>query len=925
VNILKSTFIKIIKRKESPLFLVLFIAGLSLIGWLSGKMGLATYSLNFIPIPQLSVIILILLSILLGLIQSEKSGFVKSATTPVVILIALFSLYIFLNYFFKFTWEVEEIFIKNPERVGNVLIGRMSPITSLLFIFICLGLWGIRQNSSNIIRYVGGSFSMLVFLISSILLIGYLYKEPLLYGSQIIPVSLPSAICFLLYSITLLRIYELKFWTLNLIRDNKITRKLLKSFLPIVVLIVILQGFLITNFSFHLYNPTLSVILILFIVITITILVVYRVSAIEGAQIDRAEQTLRESENKYRTLVENVGEGIGFVSPDEEFLFANSAAERIFGVGKGELLGKNLKEFLSEEQYMNILNQTKIRTKGHSSTYEFELTRTDGKKRNVFITAVSQFDDNKKFIGADSIFRDITERKQAITELRESETKFKTVADYNYDWEFWLSNEKKFIYNSPSCERITGYKPIDFSDNPNLITQIIYPEDLSIYENHLDNNNENKTCGGIDYRIITRSGEIRWINHVCQSVFDESGINIGRRGSNCDITSRKNAEDLIIELNKELKKMNIDKDRFLSILGHDLRSPFNALLGLSEILKENIQEFHIDEIKNMAGDINKTAQSTFNLLEDILTWARAQQGKIPFKPQQLSIKEICKNILVTLNPSANAKKIAINYSATDNLNVFADADMIKTVLRNLVSNAIKFTNNGGAININAEQNSENVTISVSDNGIGIKPDNLAKLFDVGQVLTTTGTADEKGTGLGLLLCKEFVEKHQGKIWVESEVGKGSEFKFTLPFNAEPDEVSVVKNVVSSDEVESQIEKLKILITDDDETSRKFLGISVKQFAKEILYAQNGFEAVVACKDNPDVDLILMDIKMPEMDGFEATRQIRQLNKEVVIIVQTAFTDSGEKEKAKEAGCNDFISKPINKTLLKELIKKHFDN
>jgi PAS domain S-box-containing protein len=781
VENITSTLLKIIRRKESPLFLVLFIAGLSLLGWLSGQTWLATFSLNFIPIPHLSVIILVLLSIhLLWFIKSEKSGFVKSATTSLVLLIVVFNLYIFLNYFFKFTWEIEEIFIKNPERFGNVLIGRMSPITALLFIFISLGLWGIRQNTANTIKYVGGSFSLLVFLISSIILIGYLYKEPLLYGSQIIPVSLPSAICFLLYSITLLRIYELKFWTLNLIRDNKITRKLLKSFLPIVVIIIILQGFLITNFSFHLSNPTLSVVLILFIVITVTIFIVYRVSAIEGAQIERAEHALRESENKYRTLVENVGEGIGFVSPEEDFLFANSAAERIFGVGKGELLGKNLKAFLSEEQYMNILNQTKIRTKGQSSAYEFELTHPDGKKRNVFITAVPQFDDNKQFIGTHSIFRDITERKQAIVELRESETKFKTIADYNYDWEFWLSNENKFIYNSPSCERITGYKPIDFSNNPKLITQIIHPEDLPAYEYHHNLNIEINECSEIDYRIITLSGEVRWINHVCLSVYDDIGNSIGRRGSNRDITSRKNAENQIKELNIELKKLNVDKDRFISILGHDLRSPFTALLGLSEILEENIAEFQIDEIKNMAGDIKKTAQTTFNLLEDILMWARTQQGKIPFKPQQLSLKEICENILVTFNPIANSKTIAVNYSTTDNLNVFADIDMLKTVLRNLVSNAIKFTSNGGSIDIHAEQNLEYITITVSDNGVGISSANLTKLFDVGQVLTTKGTADEKGTGLGLLLCKEFVEKHGGNIWVESEVGKGSDFKFTLP-------------------------------------------------------------------------------------------------------------------------------------------------
>ena len=150
----------------------------------------------------------------------------------------------------------------------------------------------------------------------------------------------------------------------------------------------------------------------------------------------------------------------------------------------------------------------------------------------------------------------------------------------------------------------------------------------------------------------------------------------------------------------------------------------------------------------------------------------------------MSFADICKDILEILQPSANTKNITINYSAIDEINVFADKDMLKTVLRNLISNAIKFTNKNGAININSVENSGNVTISVSDNGIGISQDNLAKLFDISKVLTTKGTAEETGTGLGLLLCKEFVEKHGGKIWVESEYGKGSDFKFTMPIFTE---------------------------------------------------------------------------------------------------------------------------------------------
>jgi signal transduction histidine kinase len=231
-----------------------------------------------------------------------------------------------------------------------------------------------------------------------------------------------------------------------------------------------------------------------------------------------------------------------------------------------------------------------------------------------------------------------------------------------------------------------------------------------------------------------------------------------------------------------LHQLNADKDRFISILGHDLKNPFNNILGFSEILTDEIDSLNKDEIKAIAKNIHKSAQNSNNLLEDILMWARTQQGSMPFKPQNLSFSDIFKNIFEVLIPNAKVKNITINYSSPDGINVFADIDMLRTVLRNLVSNAIKYTNNGGAINITAEQTQSDVTISISDSGIGIPPENLAKLFDISEVMTTKGTAKETGTGLGLLLCKEFVEKHGGKIWVESEIGKGSDFKFTLPIN-----------------------------------------------------------------------------------------------------------------------------------------------
>jgi signal transduction histidine kinase len=243
----------------------------------------------------------------------------------------------------------------------------------------------------------------------------------------------------------------------------------------------------------------------------------------------------------------------------------------------------------------------------------------------------------------------------------------------------------------------------------------------------------------------------------------------------------KRVAELVVKNDElqQLLKLNADKDLFISILAHDLRSPFTAILGLSDLLIENVRVYNIDEIESLLKNIKNASIDTFALLEDLLKWTNTQWGKIPFNPQKLSFAEVCKTVLETLNRNAVSKNITIT-CYIGNTQVFADIDILKTVLRNLISNAVKFTNNGGIINIDAEENNEGVIITVSDNGIGIKPDKLAKLFDISQRQTTTGTADETGTGLGLILCKEFVQKNAGKLWVESEYGKGSIFKFTLP-------------------------------------------------------------------------------------------------------------------------------------------------
>jgi CheY-like chemotaxis protein len=254
--------------------------------------------------------------------------------------------------------------------------------------------------------------------------------------------------------------------------------------------------------------------------------------------------------------------------------------------------------------------------------------------------------------------------------------------------------------------------------------------------------------------------------------------------------------------------------------------------------------------------------------------------------------------------------------------------MFESLMRNLVFNAIKFTPQKGRITIEAKPFSESfVLISIKDTGVGMNKDLLDNLFRLDANTSRPGTEGESCTGLGLIISRDFVEKHGGKIWVESEEGFGSTFSFTIPYDSGTVEKALIKSFVLAkgkiDQTDPQNLGLKILIAEDDEISELLVKIALTDFYKEIITVKTGIDAVETCRNHPEMDLVLMDIRMPGIDGYEATRQIRLFNRDVVIIAQTAFGISGEYEKAIEAGCDDYIAKPLIITVLKEIILKHF--
>lgn len=263
------------------------------------------------------------------------------------------------------------------------------------------------------------------------------------------------------------------------------------------------------------------------------------------------------------------------------------------------------------------------------------------------------------------------------------------------------------------------------------------------------------------------------LDRYSSPVIGADGKNYGRIWTFHDITERK-------KLEVQLNQSNADKDRFISILAHDLKSPFNSLLGFTELLRLKMRTYTMEKIENMVELIYTTAQKTYELLEDTLLWANVQSNKIAYCPSPVNITDVIADVADMLDSSAKTKHVTIEKPHKTELLVTLDIYMFKAIVRNLISNAIKFTKEGGKIEISVIHEPSETIIQVADNGVGIAPAIQEKLFQPSPVTSTHGTANETGTGLGLLLCKEFVDKHCGKIWINSEVNKGTTVSFTIP-------------------------------------------------------------------------------------------------------------------------------------------------
>ncbi len=407
---------------------------------------------------------------------------------------------------------------------------------------------------------------------------------------------------------------------------------------------------------------------------------------------------------------------------------------------------------------------------------------------------------------------------------------------------------------------------------------------------------------------------------------DSRNAEIAEANKNLESKVKERTAELV-QAKEHAEQSDKLKSAFLANMSHEIRTPMNGILGFAELLKE--PKLTGDEQQEFIGIIEKSGARMLNIINDLIDIAKVEAGQMNISISETDINEQLSYIYDLFKPEVERKGMKLSYKIglkTKNALIKTDQEKVYAILINLVKNAIKYSNQGSiefGYNLkNANEHGE-LEFFVKDTGIGISKDKQEVIFNRFVQADIDDRHALQGAGLGLSITKAYVEILGGKIWVDSEEGKGSVFYFSIPYI--PGIIQEDKNdeIGSKNTLDVTVKDLKILVAEDEDTSYKLINMYLNKMCRAIIHAKTGLQAIEACKNNPDIDLILMDIKMPEMNGYNATEQIRQFNKEVVIIAQTAYGLSGDREKAIEAGCNEYISKPISRAFLYEIINSYF--
>lgn len=648
-----------------------------------------------------------------------------------------------------------------------------------------------------------------------------------------------------------------------------------------------------------------------------------------GISYNLTELELIETKAKLETInanitaiLEGTAESIWAFNREYEILYINNVFQQEFQASFGVRLdiGSNLLNALPEQlrplwklRYDKVLSNEQY-------TIEDEVETPQGKLHiQVTFNPIIKFGE---VVGASCFGSNITERKLTEIALRESEERYRklitTVPDLivltNLDGNITFINDTRFSLTKDfKNEDLIGKNILSFiaeDDLPRAIenTRLMFENKLGPKEYKLNLDTTNNIHSEVNGDVIYD------VNH------NPAGMVYVIR----DITQRKHVEEELIRAKEKAEESDRLKTAFLANMSHEIRTPMNGILGFAELLK--VPGLTGNQQQEYIGLINKSGQRMLNIINDIIDISKIEAGLVELHTVETNINDQLTYIYNFFHREAISAGLRFsldNRLPSTHSIIVTDREKVYAILINLMKNAIKYTPTGEIV-LGCLHKNTDIEFFVKDTGIGIPQSRQEAIFERFIQADIDDRMAYQGAGLGLAITKAYVELLGGHIRLESEVGKGSTFYFTLPIN--PDAVSEQPEELIDISGKAAAEvKLKIMVAEDDEVSELLIMNYVKRYSREVLNARTGLEAVELCRSNPDIDLILMDIRMPDLSGYEATRRIREFNKEVIIIAQTAYGLAGDREKVMDAGCNGYLTKPLNQNNLKLLINQYFGN
>lgn len=649
-----------------------------------------------------------------------------------------------------------------------------------------------------------------------------------------------------------------------------------------------------------------------------------------------AKEKAEENEEKLFAFINSIPDIVCYKDPEGRWLLANEADLNLFGLNEVSYQGKTdleLAEYthpIYKEAFALCHETDELAWKRKTISKGPEMIPTiNGEVRVFDVYKIPQFLPNGERKGLAVVGRDITELYKTQEKLivakeiaEENEEKFKQIAE-NSNEIFWLRNDKEFFYINPAFEKIFGIARETAYANPQVFFEIIHPEDkpgiLSIFQT-----DDYKLRGlfNHEYRIIRPDKEVRWILAKSNPIYSK-GILIRRIGFATDITERKKAEiDLVFAKNKAEESDRL-KTAFIQNMSHEIRTPMNAIMGFSELLSSNFD--NKARLNRYSDIITQRCSDLLKIINDLLDIAKIESGQLTTFIESFSLPELFAELKDTFDvyqEKTRKTNISFNYKIPDaQVKTFkTDKLRLKQIFINLINNAFKFTDTG-KIEFGFYLNKEKrIVFYVSDTGIGIAKDKQDEIFKRFTQISSDLKRNYGGTGLGLSIVKGLLQVLEGEIWVESEPHNGTTFHFTIDNKEQTD----IKN--SLEKVDNHIEifalqNKKILIVEDDPYNSALFDEILLKFDATLLHAETGKEAIdIALQAKPDV--ILMDIGLPDISGYEVISEILSQRPESIIIAQTAYASKEDHSKAIGLGCVDYISKPIRVSQLMSIVEKH---